>query len=96
MQLHQAEHQQRGQGCTPKILHTNSKLLGGKDSQKKIPLCGPGIAIECHPAANATTRGPKSRAGLKPAWVMGANTQIRTATVNPMKNGVSAWMAEEQ
>lgn len=33
--------------------------------------------------------GPRSRAGFHPACVIGANSAISTATVNPMKNGAS-------
>ncbi|MEA4854935.1 MAG: hypothetical protein VB132_00815 [Solidesulfovibrio sp.] len=36
------------------------------------------------PASQAKRRGPKSRAGLKPAWVMGAMTEIKMVMVRPM------------
>ena len=45
------------------------------------------MACPPHPAKKATSRGPKSRAGLKPPCVSGASRLIKTATVNPTKNG---------
>uniref|UniRef100_A0A7S0BYE8 Uncharacterized protein n=1 Tax=Proboscia inermis TaxID=420281 RepID=A0A7S0BYE8_9STRA len=42
-----------------------------------------------HPAKNVTRRGPKSRAGLNPAWVRGAITVMRDATVPPMRRGAA-------
>ena len=44
-------------------------------------------AMEPQPAAAAIRRGPKSRAGLKPAWVSGEKSEMRTETMNPMKKG---------
>lgn len=45
------------------------------------------MAMGPQPKRNAMKRGPKSRAGLIPAWVKGAKTVINTATVPPMKAG---------
>ena len=50
---------------------------------------GPGRAIGPQPARKANSLGPKSRAGLKQAWVSGAMTEIRAATVRPMNTGAS-------
>ena len=48
---------------------------------------GPGRAIPPQPARAAKMRGPKSRAGLKHAWVSGAMTAMSADTVSPMKTG---------
>ena len=48
------------------------------------------MAICPQPERNATSRGPISRAGLIPAWVRGARTEINAATVPPIKTGARA------
>ena len=48
---------------------------------------GPGIATLPQPAKYANSRGSKSRAGLKPACVSGANTEISIEIVRPMNRG---------
>ena len=41
------------------------------------------------PANQATIRGPKSLAGLKPACVKGAKTAMSPPTVKPIKGGMN-------
>ncbi len=51
------------------------------------PLFGPGKATEPKPITNNMSRGPKSRAGLKHACVMGAMNMISRPIVAPTING---------
>jgi len=44
-------------------------------------------ATSFQPAKNATILGPKSLAGLNPAWVRGAITAMSAPTVRPMIGG---------
>ena len=51
------------------------------------PLFGPGKATEPKPITNNMSRGPRSRAGLKHACVMGAMNMISRPIVAPTING---------